>query len=101
MSKPALFGLLFFWLIIITFVVNSVVAYDDSSNLAINNPMISATASADDSVVEQSTSLMSTYWNALTFSIVGLPSIFNLFFQVPTAIIAYMLIEFVIDIIPF
>lgn len=101
MSKPALMGVLFLWLVIITFIVNAVITYDNSTDLAINNPLQNETAQADDGILAQSTSLLATYWNAITFNVEGLPIIFNLFFQVPTVIITFMLLEFIIELIPF
>ena len=99
MSKPALFGVLFLWLVMITFIVNSIVEYDPTTDLGINNP-VEVVEQDEETGWAQVTSLMGTYWNALTFGIDGLPAIFNLFFQVPTAIIAFMITRFVIDALP-
>jgi len=99
MSKPALFGVLFLWLVMITFIVNSVVEYDPSTDIGINNP-VEVIEVEDGSQWTQFTSLMGTFWNALTFGIDGLPVIFNLFFQVPTAIIGFMITRFIVDALP-
>jgi len=93
-SRPALFGLLFLWLVVITFLVNAITTFDPASGLSISNPLTSLN-SGDGAESFQVFSLLKTYWGALTFSINGLPVVFNLFFQVPTAIISYMIIGFV------
>lgn len=90
MSKPALFGLLFGWLVILTFLVNSIVEYDALSGLVVTNP-IGAFSSSDSNIFD----LLRTFWNALVFNITGLPVLVNLFFQIPVAIIGYMLIGFI------
>lgn len=90
MNRPMLFGLLFGWLVIITFLVNAVVAYDPASGLVLNNPLTTFEANPDTGTITQVASLLRTFWGALTFNIEGLPFIFNLFFQIPTAIIGVM-----------
>ena len=94
MSKAGLFGLLFGWLFMITYVVNSAVAYDDTAGLSVENP-IGVFQKSDGTTLDQIADLMATFWNALTFQINGLPVIFNLAFWIPTAIIGYMILAFI------
>lgn len=95
MSKSGLFGLLFGWLVICTFLVNSVVAYDPTTDIAILNPLESFSDHSASTLIGQGTSLLKTFWRALTFQIQGLPVLFNLFFQIPTAIIGFMITQFI------
>lgn len=89
MSKPALFGVMVAWLVTITYIVNSIVEFSPTTDIGVNNPV--ALFDGDAVTVWD---LLGTFWKALTFSIDGLPIIFNLFFWIPTAIIGYMIIAF-------
>lgn len=89
MSKASLFGLLFGWLVTITYITNAIVEYSPTTDIGVNNPV----NLFDDNAVTV-WDLLGTFWSALTFSIDGLPVIMNLFFWIPTAIIGYMIIAF-------
>jgi len=93
MSKAGLFGVLVLWLVVVTYIVNAFVVFDPSTDLAVFNP-VEVFEQDDGGVLSQSASLLSVFWKALTFRIEGLPVLFNLFFQVPTTIIGYMILAF-------
>ena len=96
MNKATTFGLCFMWMILITFLINSVYVFDSSSGITILNPVSDFSGLGDQSTLEKVLTLFRIYWGALTFSIQGLPTIFSLFFQIPTAIIAFLVTDFAI-----
>ena len=102
MSRPQLFALASLWLIVITYLVNSIVVYDETAGLTVNNPIQQFDDDlSSQSTVEQSVSLISVYFNAMTFNIEGLPWIVNLFILAPSLIIGAIVVEYIIEILPF
>lgn len=101
MNKYMLFGVLMGWLIIATFIITSARNYLDNDDFDINNP-IGDISSDGEGRVEQSYSMIGTFFSAITFQVVGLPNIVAMImFQVPVFIMMYMLIEVLIHLVPF
>ena len=94
MNRSLLFGILFAWLFVITFILSSFIIYDAESGLAVTSGLTNFTGEAGASDLNNGVSMFRTLWGALTFNIEGLPLIFNLFFQVPTAIIGFQILQF-------
>lgn len=95
MNRAQLFGLLMLWLLLITFILNSFIEYNSELGLTISGNIDTFSGSTDDSNWTNTISLMRTFWGALTFSIQGLPVIFNLLFQIPTFMIGFMTLQMI------
>ena len=94
MNRSLLFALCFIWLFVITYIVNSFVLWDDTAGLVVNSSLNIFTADSSASDLENTVGLFRTFLGVMSFSISGLPFIFNLFFYVPTAIIGFQAMQF-------
>lgn len=98
--RPKLFAVCAIWLLGLTAYINTVVAYDVNSGYAVNNAVESFQNVEDESLITQSTSMISVYWNILFFEIEGLNFWLNLLVLAPTLVIGAIIIEYVLELIP-
>ena len=96
MNKYLLLGVLFFLLLFATYVVDLTDGYSTSSdpNQIVDSP--------EDSERVSVFSMISTFFDILTFKVEGLPAILNVLFFYPiTIIIGAMVIDVLKDLVPF
>ena len=95
MNKYSLFMIMILFLLLITFVADSI-AITASVDIVDNIP-----GDASDNV-GSIFRLMGTFFRILTFSLPGIPIVFNLFVFIPLTFgVIYMLIDIIKDLIPF
>lgn len=101
MNKYVLFGLLMAWLLIATYLVNSFEVYLNAGDFVVTGG-ITAPASLTGGFFAQAGQMWDTFVTLLVFNIEGIPLLITvLFFKVPAFIFIYMLIDIVVNLIPF
>lgn len=96
MNKYLTLGVLMFLLLFATYVVDLTDGYSTSSD---PNQVVDTPEDTDRITVF---TMIGTFFDILTFKIVGLPAILNVLFFYPiTIIIGYMVIDILKDLVPF
>ena len=105
MSKYALFGCIIAWLLMATFIVDSFGSYLGTDEFTVENP-IGEISGEGDSNTKIAKSMVSTFLDAMTLQVSGLPNIIAvLFFTIPSFILGFITLELILKfleaIIPF
>lgn len=99
MSKYALFGLIMAWLLMATFIIDSFGVYLGDDTISVVNP-INDLSTEGDNDTQKISSMVETFFSALTLQVVGLPNILAiLMFGVPSFILMFMILEITIKIL--
>ena len=99
MSKYALFGVLMAWLLMATYIVDSFSAYTGDDSFSVENP-INDISTEGDNDSQKISSMVSTFFSAMTLQVTGLPNILALImFTVPSFILMFMTLEITIKIL--
>ena len=99
MSKYALFGFIMAWLLMATFIVDSFGAYLGDDSISVENP-INEISTEGDNDTQKLSSMVNTFFSALTLQVTGLPDILAIImFGVPSFILMFMTLELTIKIL--
>ena len=99
MSKYALFGFIMAWLLMATFIVDSFGVYLGDASISVENP-INEISTEGDNDAQKLSSMVNTFFSALTLQVTGLPDILAIImFGVPSFILMFMTLELTIKIL--
>lgn len=97
-----IFGICLLWLILIMWATSAFTVYSEADGLSVSGSISTFDSVDDDAgVTEQSAGLLKILWSAMTVQIEGLPGIFAVFYIIPTSIIGFFVVRFIVDLIPF